>query len=63
LQGCGIDAAVTREREKWEVAEEKSKREETLTIFGVIFVGVVGAALVWGGLAYLLRDVIPFIKL
>jgi hypothetical protein len=63
LQGCGIDAAVAREREKWEerLAEENRKREAQ-TIFGVIFVGVVAAALVWGG-SYLLRDLIPFIKL
>ena len=61
LQSCGIDV---RGREKWEerLAEENRKREAQ-TIFGVIFVGVVAAALVWGGLAYLLRDLIPFIKL
>jgi hypothetical protein len=60
LQGCGIGVAVAREREKWEerLAEENRKREAQ-TIFGVIFVGVVAAALVWGGLAYLLRDLIP----
>jgi hypothetical protein len=64
LQGCGIDAAVAREREKREerLAEENRKREAQ-TIFGVIFVGVVAAALVWGGLAYLVRDLISFIKL
>ena len=42
---------------------EANRKHEAQTIFGVIFVGVVAAALVWGGLAYLLRDLIPFIKL
>ena len=64
LQGCGIDVAVVREREKWEERlAEANRKHEAQTIFGGIFVGVVAAALVWGGLAYLLRDLIPFIKL
>jgi hypothetical protein len=63
LQGCGIDTAVAREREKWEERLAEENRREAQTIFGVIFVGVVAAALVWGGLAYFLHDLIPFIKL
>ena len=64
LQGCGIDVAGAGEREKWEERlAEANRKHEAQTIFGVIFVGAVAAALVWGGLAYLLRDLIPFIKL
>jgi hypothetical protein len=62
---CQLSLSTARRYMK--LAEDRPKIEEQLKLetqqSGVIFVGVVAAALVWGGLAYFLRDLIPFIKL